>query len=435
MEGIYQNIPRLYTALAEWAACAMYLLLLERRYSEKMTVILAVLALGVQAVLLVLTGDLPIIFWIPSMVTAVFFMYVFLYKSCRTTSMSAGYCCAKAFLLAEFAASLEWQLHTYLLAAGVRMEWLRFVLLAGVYFLVFGAVYCLEKPLQTREYLAQLSKREFFLAMMMVAFVFAFSNLSFVITESPFTSRIQADIFNIRTLVDLGGIAFLYAFQSRMCEYLAEKEVLAVQNVLKSQYEQYRSYQDSMELIHIKYHDLKHQIAGLRAETDKGRREGWIDAMERELDANEMSIDTGNQVLDTIFGAKLLQAKKSGVRMTCVIDGALLGFMHVTDICTIFGNALDNAMESVMMLPEPEKRLIHATVSSYRGFVYIEISNYCEQELDVAEGDLPKTTKSDRKNHGFGLKSVRYSVEKYKGNVTVGIKDNWFELKILLPKQ
>lgn len=221
--------------------------------------------------------------------------------------------------------------------------------------------------------------------MMMMAFVFAFSNLSFVITESPFTSRIQADIFNIRILVDLGEIAFLYAFQSRMCEYLAEKEVLAVQNVLKSQYEQYRSYQDSMELIHIKYHDLKHQIAGLCAETDKGRREGWIDAMEQELDANEMSIDTGNQVLDTIFGAKLLQAKKSGVRMTCVIDGALLGFMHVTDICTIFGNALDNAMESVMMLPEPEKRLIHATVSSYRGFVYIEIANYCEQELEVAE--------------------------------------------------
>lgn len=47
---------------------------------------------------------------------------------------------------------------------------------------------------------------------------------------------------------------------------------------------------------------------------------------------------------------------------------------------------------------------------------------------------MPATTKSDKKNHGFGLKSIRYSVEKYGGSVSVDMEKNWFELKILIPQ-
>ena len=44
------------------------------------------------------------------------------------------------------------------------------------------------------------------------------------------------------------------------------------------------------------------------------------------------------------------------------------------------------------------------------------------------------TTKKDSKNHGFGLKSIRKAVEKYDGSVVFGVQQNWFELKILLPR-
>ncbi len=51
----------------------------------------------------------------------------------------------------------------------------------------------------------------------------------------------------------------------------------------------------------------------------------------------------------------------------------LLDFIHVTDLCSIFGNALDNAIEHVIMIPEAEKRLIHLTVSAKKSFVFIKI--------------------------------------------------------------
>lgn len=434
MDEIFRDIPRFYTALAEWTACGLYLTLMKKRFSGAGTVLISVAALFIQSVFLILTDDLPTVFWIPCMAAAVGLMYVYIYSTCRTNALESGYCCARAFLLAEFAASLEWQIHTYLLYIGVDAWWIQSCLLLAIYAAAFIMAYLLERPVFSEEYLSQLTFKEFASAAGIVAVIFAFSNLSFIVSNTPFTSSLMPDIFIIRTLVDLGGIAVLYAFQSRIAEYMAEKEKASIHAMLKSQYEQYRNYQNSMELVHIKYHDLKHQIAGLRAETDVEKRKEWLDAMEQELEAGELLMKTGNSVLDTILGAKILYARRKDIRITCVADGTLLKFMHVTDICTIFGNALDNAVESVVMLEDPKKRLIHVTVSAQRNFVFIQVSNYCEQELKREAGQMPATTKSDKKNHGFGLKSIRYSVEKYGGSVSVDMQKNWFELKILIPQ-
>ena len=80
----------------------------------------------------------------------------------------------------------------------------------------------------------------------------------------------------------------------------------------------------------------------------------------------------------------------------------------------------------------PEKRLIHVTVSSQRNFVLIRFENYYEGDLHFSEG-LPITTKKDENFHGYGLKSIRYVVGKYDGIATVRTEKQWFVLQILLP--
>lgn len=433
METIFTDIPRAYTALAEWFACMVYLLCLERRVRGRKFWMISVLALIFLVIFLVATDDLPLALWIPCMMTAVAMMYGFLMLEGRLTLLRAGYCCAGAFLLAEFAASLEWQLNTYLVLMGFDRWWQQVLLLVIIYGVVFGTAFRLERSIITQEYLNQLTVKELTVSVGTVIVVFAFSNMSFVMTNSPFTSKILPDIFNIRTLVDLGGLAVLYAFQSRISEYLAEKEISAIQTVLKSQYEQYRNFQESIEMVHIKYHDLKHQIEGLRAEKDMKKRTEWLDALEQELETAEFVNKTGNYVLDTILEAKIFLAKKDKIRMTCVIDGTLLNFMHVRDICTIFGNALDNAIECVAGIEDMEKRMIHMSVTAQKKFVLIQIENYCEQDPKFEEGKFPQTTKTDKGNHGFGLKSIQYTVEKYGGSMQVGMENHWFGLRILFP--
>ena len=137
----------------------------------------------------------------------------------------------------------------------------------------------------------------------------------------------------------------LYAYHVQRCELYMQRELDAIQHILQNQYIQYRQSRDSIEAINHKYHDLKHQIAVLRAEPDAAKRSAYLDGMEEEIRDYEAQNKTGNSVLDTVLTGKSLYCARHGVELTCVADGARLGFMDVMDICTIFGNILDNAIE------------------------------------------------------------------------------------------
>ena len=432
MENYYQDIPRLYTAIAEWLACFIYCLVLKRKVSRNKFILISVIALIVQSLFLVYTKDLPLFMWVPCMLMAVFFMFVFMYSVCEDTVNVIGYYCARAFLLAELAASLEWQLACFFARLN-DSQILQIIILVVVYAFVFIWALHMEKSITRGIFQLEINTHELFAAVVIAAAVFAFSNLSFIFSNTPFSAGVAADVFYIRTLVDVAGIMILYVYQSRICELLAEKELSNIHSMLKAQYDKYRNYQTTFDMINVKYHDLKHQIAGLRAEMSDEQRQKWIDDMEQELESYSPELETGNSVLDTLIAGKMMNCRANNIKVTCVADGNILDFMHVADICTIFGNALDNAIESVSLIEDPEKRLIHLSVSTKKNFVIIQINNYCENQIKIKNG-YPVTTKADKTSHGFGLKSIRYTVDKYHGTVTFDVNKNWFELKILIPR-
>ena len=433
---LYRDIPRLYTALAEWMACVLYIYLFPRRWGKGITVLLCAAALVIQAGFLIFTAGVPIYFWLPVMVIAVGMMYGWIGLCMKGSLALTGYNCGKAFLAAEFAAALEWQAESLIgnitgeLAAGWSL-----LLLAGVYGIVFGVVLRAERKMQLYQYCHKITGKETLSVACIALLAFLFSNISFVVARSPLEGELLESIFYMRTLGDLCGLAALYAFQTKVCEYIIEKELAALKSMYRKQYDQYRYYQNSMEMIHVKYHDLKHQITGRRGEADEEKRKQWLDKLEQELDENRLIEQTGNQVLDTMLAAKIFQARKNQIRITCVADGKLLNFMHVTDICTIFGNGLDNAIESVITLENQTKRLIHVTLREQKNFILINIANYIEEEIKLGKGELPETSKQDKENHGYGLKSIRMTVEKYQGSMSVQAKNNWFELRILIPEK
>lgn len=77
--------------------------------------------------------------------------------------------------------------------------------------------------------------------------------------------------------------------------------------------------------------------------------------MEDEIRQYEAQNKTGNKVLDTVLTSKSLYCAKHGITFTCVADGTLLDFMDIMDICSIFGNALDNAIECELKIADKEK--------------------------------------------------------------------------------
>ncbi|MBM7541087.1 ATP-binding protein [Amphibacillus cookii] len=432
MTDVFPDIPRLYTALAEWLACLVYISILKKYLTGWRLVAVSGLALCLQSVFLVVTRDLPIGFWIPSMLVAIGMMFLFIYISCHITATEAGYFTVKAFVAAELVASLHWQVQFYLGYGEQGVQLLEVLLLVVMYGGVFSLIWLLEKRYIPDDGKLNIRKRELWATVITGVAVFGISNLSFITSRTPFSGQYAQEILNIRTLVDLGGFAILYAYHIQINDIRIKHELEAVQNILKNQYVQYQQSKESIEIINYKYHDLKHQIIALRAEEDPKKRHAFLTKMEEEIKAFEAQNKTGNQVLDTLLASKNMYCMNHNITLTCVADGTLLNDMDVMDICTIFGNALDNAIEYEKQVDE-EKRLIHVSVFAQKGFLMIRFENYFEGDGLTLEGGLPPTTKNDTYSHGYGLKSIRYTVQKYDGVVNVNQENNWFELKVLIP--
>lgn len=107
--------------------------------------------------------------------------------------------------------------------------------------------------------------------------------------------------------------------------------------------------------------------------------------------------------------------------------------MEKPDICAVFGNALDNAAEAVKELPK-DKRHVYLEARVGKGMLAVKVSNPCPENLAVTE-KIPATTKRDKKAHGFGLKSIQDTMEKYGGKMEIRTENGNFVLFLYCPPQ
>lgn len=416
------DIPRLYTALAEVLAAVLYAQAMPPRMDKRLCWGITVVWAGLLAVFLQLTGDVPLVWWIPCMTAAIGWIYLYLWGTRAMNLLEAGYSCARAFILAELAASVEWQLHCVLWPQQGAGKPLSLVLLAVVYAALYGFLYLFEQRRATADQLT-ITTAAMLMAVVMAVTVFAVSNLSFVSNGEATMS-----VFYIRTLVDFAGVLILSVQHEQLRENALHSELTAMDNVLRRQYEQYKQSKENIRLINRRYHELKMQIAAIRAERDRAKQDAALAEMESGIRKYEAENKTGNPVLDTLLTAKSLYCQQHGINMTCVADGKLLDFLSTGEICTIVGTALDNATESVSAEPDPEKRLIRVAIYAQNGFVMLRFENYCASPVELATDGLPK-----RSAHGgYDLKSVRAAAENHGGTLTLHWENEWFTLRVLL---
>ena len=346
----------------------------------------------------------------------------------------AAFLAVKAFIYGELSASLSWQIY-YALAihhAGLQnVAGLNAVMFGA--FLLIGAVLWLgERALHRSGIEVIFSWRYVAIEFMIALSVYVISNLGYIAPDSPFSGSYARDIFAIRTLVDLSGAILIYSFHRQLIEVQRRLEKDALHNIAQMQYQAYQLSQESIDMVNRKYHDLKHQIALLKAEVAPGKAEAYLDQMEREIRLYEAQQHTGNAVLDAVLANKSAYCLNHGVQFKAIADGRALSVMDDMEIAALFGNMLDNAIESTERIADPQKRLVRLYVTSEKGFLRIRIENTCEERLRFIDG-MPVTTKRDKRYHGFGMKSMRRTVEKHGGSIVADQRDDWFELKILIP--
>ena len=428
------HTPGILYAIAYWISAMIYCRFLPKRVVGMKRCLLAALFFVLICGFMALTDHPPVYLFFLFVSIEIGMIYLFMYLMCDMPPGKTVYYCARAFMLGELATSLGWLLYYYSVTRMVARPSLPLMcaLMASVYLVVFGFNYVLEKRQEKDARLLQLSSRDIAGALAIAASTYLVSNISFAVANTPFSMRYSNEIFIMRTLTDFGGVIILLLYHNLIVEVSARTEAELEQQLLQMQYSNYQISQESIDVINQKYHDLKHQIAALRFELNDEEKYGYLTQMEDEIRQYEAENKTGNKVLDTILTAKSLVCQNQRISMNVVADGSLLDFMSTMDLSALFGNALDNAIRGAASVEDENERLIRVVVCEQMGFVLVKIENRYAGEVRFDGKDL-LTTKNNKDYHGYGVKSIRKTVEKYDGTVTIRTDDGWFLLSILFP--
>ncbi len=232
-------------------------------------------------------------------------------------------------------------------------------------------------------------------------------------------------IFDAFCCVELLIILF-DSFQLRKLK----KEQVMMLHILRQEQAQHELAKANIDIINRKCHDLRHQISALRRMEDQEEKERSIQELEEAVLIYDRFAKTGNDDLDIVLTEKGLLCEQRGISLRCIADGSKLGFIQATDIYSLFGNALDNAIESVSQIENPHRRIISLNVGTRGNCLIIHMENTCDREPEFENG-LPVTTKADRNYHGFGMQSMRYIAEKYDGALSARWEDGSFVLDVL----
>ena len=178
------------------------------------------------------------------------------------------------------------------------------------------------------------------------------------------------------------------------------------------------------------HHDMKNQLLALQ-NSSSGKTNDQIKDLLLDLDGFDISIHTGNEMIDSLISGKIIDSRKHGIDISVVLDLRELCFMRDVDLIRIIGNALDNAIESTIDCQSG--KLIKVISEKVANYFFIHVINPYSGERKFIDG-LPLTTKKDKKIHGLGLKSIRKCVEDYDGELHISTaKEGIFHLTIMIP--
>lgn len=181
-------------------------------------------------------------------------------------------------------------------------------------------------------------------------------------------------------------------------------------------------------------HDLKNLRIGMVNALASGDTKTALQMIENgEYSFNQATdplrrFDTGNGIVDAILGEKQIKAARTNSHI--IFDGRIpQTAFSPTDLCVIFGNALDNAIEACERIPIDTEKVVSVSVNCNSGFAFIAISNPVAEKVVVHNNSI-QTTKKDRSAHGFGLYSLQKIAKKYDGEVNISCEDHQFTISM-----
>ena len=226
-------------------------------------------------------------------------------------------------------------------------------------------------------------------------------------------------------------LMFLFYFTLLFYSKYREEQETAFQLNLKEQmvkreYELVLGQQKAQEELS---HDWKNHLLVLTSmvEAEKfDEAKAYMKRLGEPLDRLSGQIWTGNATFDLLLNHARNRSRQLGVPFEVRADAVDFSRMEDQDICCLFANLLDNALEAVERM-EGENKFIRVKLRKAGGMVFFELENSMGEAPEVIDGIL-QTTKKEKKLHGLGLKSAKEAAQKYDGILECSMEGNTFHV-------
>ncbi len=245
---------------------------------------------------------------------------------------------------------------------------------------------------------------------------------------------------NIYIIISTVGLVFinvlvftLFSKLQNQLEIRRNADLLNTQMRLEK--ESFKRIEESYNRTRELRHDLKNHIFVLKGIAENGTKEEMLSYLEKMTDAVEEATYVSmskNSAVDAILNEKLLYAQKNGISTQFDVTPLENTKISAMDICTILSNALDNAVEACIKFENFSDRYIDVKIEDSENEMIISVKNPSTQAPKHRAG-VYISRKKDSENHGLGLKSIKRTVDKHKGDMLVKYESGIFNLVISLP--
>ncbi len=283
--------------------------------------------------------------------------------------------------------------------------------------------------------------RVFFIAWEVLMICIMLVPIMFGITGIQQVRYMRYELAIILPVVGIAVPFLLVAAISR--QYVLEKTIIQ-EDYISAELDYINQYKKNQQETRAFRHDIINNLSMLSAIHDGknyDEAQEYLNTLLGNVRAMSPKYNTGDEMLDCIVGMKSSKMDEEGIDFTLdgVIDGGL--GMRPVDICSIFANALDNAIEACEMLPDKSDRWIRLAIKRTDNFFSILLSNSMSEDGKFKIADIlfkygeRITSKKDRSLHGYGTQNMKTTILKYDGIEKVEAGGGIFKLSIMIPRK
>lgn len=256
------------------------------------------------------------------------------------------------------------------------------------------------------------------------------SLLTVILSQYPDTPIITVACFLIILVLIISLLVIYLLILNNLKSTYYKKLNTTIQNNMIKQVNHYERLAQANESLRKFRHDFNNLKIGLFAYLQNNNINGAMQYIEdcNQIIETDNLFHTGHHIVDALFSDKAITARENNINIS--FNGLIpQNILTPVDLCIIFGNTLDNAIEACLKIDNDKVKSIYVTVKQNNDYIFVTFKNPTFENVEIKNNTIA-TSKDNHDIHGIGIYSIKQVLKKYDGHINLHCENNLFTTEI-----